>query len=159
MSETKRLPRPRRPQSYWLAALLTMIFCCTPCGIVALIFAYQVSFTVPYSSLLIGIISWWSTHTRTHEHTHTHTHTRTHEHTHAHTHAHTLKLFSVLQTDDLYDSKDYAGSVKMSKRALRWIKASVLFNIIFIGFFIVYCIALGYTVQTMLNNIMDNPDV
>ena len=36
-------PMPARPNTHWLAALLAMVFCCMPCGIVALIFAYQVS--------------------------------------------------------------------------------------------------------------------
>ena len=64
---------------------------------------------------------------------------------HTYTHTHTLKLFTVLQSEDFYDSRDYAGSVKMSKRSLRWIKAAVVFFIINVIVIVIYCIVLVIT--------------
>ena len=46
--------------------------------------------------------------------------------------------YTVLQSEDEYDKKDYTTSVKMSRRSLCWIKAAVIFYIIGVIFYSAY---------------------
>lgn len=72
---------------------------------------------------------------------------------------HTLLLFFLLQSDDLYDARDYAGSVKMSKRALRWIKASVFFYILNLAVVIIFStipVIIFYTLWMEIANELTN---
>ena len=48
-------PLPPRPRSYWYPALCIMLFCCTPCGVIALIFAYQVYMYIVWRSHTLSV--------------------------------------------------------------------------------------------------------
>ena len=63
-----------------------------------------------------------------------------------------------MQAEDYYDKRDYTGSVKMSKRASRWIKASVIFFILGIVLVILYCgFLFGVVVPKILHDNMTDP--
>ena len=70
-----------------------------------------------------------------------------------------LRLYyTVLQSEDEYDKKDYTTSVKMSRRSLCWIKAAVIFYIIGVIFYSVYIYLVRYYSQKAMQEMFEEHD-
>ena len=134
MSETD--PLPPRPATHWWPALVAMILCCMPCGIIALVSAYQVShrWLCKNYSLKIYIIICYNF---------MYVYNFMRSYNNIITNCSSFP-FCTAQAEDHYDRGDYAGAVKLSKRAVRWTRLTVLANAIYIIFIIIYFVIIYY---------------